>query len=184
MTAEEFGYADVQKQVKTALKDSAIINATRWRVYDALNATGLPVECGSGARTKMNRIRLGLGKEHYLDACCVGTSTPDSLVFKANSVLEIKSKGRGQHCRTNLDRYGFPRGYLSRQKYFFGFQTGDMVAAIVAKGKYAGRHTGEVLCRKSGSFDVKTVEGRITTNYRNCELKQRFDGYRYELHTV
>jgi 5-methylcytosine-specific restriction endonuclease McrA len=181
MTAEEFGYTDIQKQVKTALKDSAIINATRWKVYDALNATGLPVECGSGARTKMNRVSLGLGKEHYLDACCVGASTPNSLVFKANSVLEIKSKGRGQHCRTNLDRYGFPRGYLARQKYFFDFQTGDMVVATVPKGKYAGRHTGEVLCRKSGSFDIKTDKGRITTNYRNCELKQRFDGYRYEL---
>jgi hypothetical protein len=160
-------------------------------VYDALNATGLPVECGSGARTKMNRIRLGLGKEHYLDACCVGASTPDSLVFKANSVLKIKSKGRGQHCRTNLDRYGFARGYLSRQKYFFGFQTGDMVMADIPKGKHKGKHVVEVLCRKSGSFDVKTGlpvrqagNGRITTSYKNCKLKQRFDGYRYELHTV
>ena len=64
LTAEEFGYPDIQKQVQKSLKDSAVLNATRWKVYDVLKGTGLDIECGTGARTKMNRIRLGLPKTH------------------------------------------------------------------------------------------------------------------------
>ena len=142
----------------------------------------LPVECGTGALTKMNRIKLGLPKEHYLDACCVGQSTPDKLYFKTKDVLYIKAKGRGSHCRTNLDKYGFPRGYLARQKYFFGFQTGDMVKAEIPKGKYKGIWYGEVACRKSGSFDIKDKEGqRIVqgVNHKYFTIVQRFDGYSY-----
>ena len=87
MTAEEFGYPDIQKQVKKTLKDSALINATRWKVYEVLLNTGLNVECGSGALTKMNRINHKLPKTHYYDSCCIGKSTPNNLVFKTNYCL-------------------------------------------------------------------------------------------------
>ncbi len=182
-TAAEFGFPDVQKQVKKTLKECAIINATRWKVYETLIATDLPVECGTGARTKMNRLNLGLPKNHYIDACCVGTSTPDKLYFKTKNVLYIKTKGRGTHCRTNLDQYGFPRGYLARNKQFFGFQTGDMVKAKVPKGKYQGAWQGEVACRKTGYFDIKNKEGQRVVqgiNHKYCILTQRFDGYSYK----
>ena len=142
----------------------------------------LSVECGTGALTKMNRIKLGLPKEHYFDACCVGQSTPDKLYFKTKDVLYIKAKGRGSHCRANLDKYGFPRGYLARQKYFFGFQTGDMVKAEIPKGKYKGIWYGGVACRKSGYFDIKNKEGqRIVqgVNHKYFQVVQRFDGYSY-----
>jgi len=182
MTAEEFGYPDIQKQVKPTLKDASVINYTRWKVYDVLCNSGLEVECGTGALTKMNRIKLGLPKEHYFDACCVGQSTPDKLYFKTKDVLYIKAKGRGSHCRTNLDKYGFPRGYLARQKYFFGFQTGDMVKVEIPKGKYKGIWYGEVACRKSGSFDIKDKEGQRVVqgvNHKYFSVVQHFDGYSY-----
>lgn len=182
LTAEEFGYPKIQKQVKQSLKDCAVVNSTRWKVYDILCKTGLEVECGTGARTKMNRIKLGLPKDHHFDACCVGQSTPEKLYFKTKDVLYIKAKGRGSHCRTNVNKYGFPRGYLSRQKYFFGFQTGNMIKAIIPKGKYKGIRYGEVACRKSGSFDIKNKEGqRIVqgVNYKYCSIVQQFDGYSY-----
>jgi len=182
MTAEEFGYPDIQKQVKQILKDTSVVNSTRWKVYDVLCNSGLEVECGTGALTKMNRVKLGLPKEHYLDACCVGQSTPDQLYFKTKDVLYIKAKGRGSHCRTNLDKYGFPRGYLARQKYFFGFQTGDMVKAEIPKGKYKGIWYGEVACRKSGSFDIKDKEGQRVVqgvNHKYFSVVQHFDGYGY-----
>lgn len=50
-TAEEFGFPEIHKQVKKPLKSVAIVNATRWKVYEVLIRTGLPVECGTGART-------------------------------------------------------------------------------------------------------------------------------------
>ena len=181
-TAEEFGYPHIQEQVKESLKDASVINATRWKVYDMLKQAGLDVECGTGARTKMNRIRLGLPKTHYFDACCVGESTPSHLYFKAKEVLFIKAKGHGSRSRTNLDRYGFPRGYFARQKFFFGFQTGDMVKAVVPRGKYKGIWFGEVSCRKTGSFDIKGKDGKRIAqgiNYRYVQVIQRFDGYTY-----
>lgn len=181
-TAEEFGYPHIQEQVKESLKDASVINATRWKVYDMLKQAGLDVECGTGARTKMNRIRLGLPKTHYFDACCVGESTPSHLYFKTKEVLFIKAKGHGSRSRTNLDRYGFPRGYFARQKFFFGFQTGDMVKAVVPRGKYKGVWFGEVSCRKTGSFDIKGKDGKRIAqgiNYRYIQVIQRFDGYTY-----
>ena len=72
MTAEEFGHPEVQTQARKPLRDAAIMNATRWRLFEKLKETGLPVECGTGARTKKQRIEHGLPKTHYFDACCVG----------------------------------------------------------------------------------------------------------------
>jgi len=183
-TAEEFGHPEINKLVRKSLKDAALVTTTRWKVYSVLVETGLEVECGTGARTKMNRIKLGLPKDHHYDAICVGKSTPEKIIFKTNNVLYIKAKGRGSHCRTNLDKYGFPRGYLARQKFFFGFQTGDIVKAIVPKGKYKGIHIGAVACRKTGSFDIKNKEGvRIGQgiNHKYCNILSRADGYEYTL---
>ena len=47
-TAEEFGYPEVQKQAKKPLRDAAMMNATRWKLFERLKETGLPVECGTG----------------------------------------------------------------------------------------------------------------------------------------
>jgi len=179
-TAEEFGHPEVYNLVKKPLKDAAIVTATRWKVFEVLTKTGLPVECGTGARTKMNRIRAELPKDHHFDAICVGQSTPKTINFATNSVLHIKAKGRGQYKRTNLDKYGFPRSYLPRQKTFFGFQTGDIVKAVVPKGKYKGTWFGSVACRKSGSFDIKNKEGkRISINKKYFKVLQRTEGYEY-----
>ena len=179
-TAEEFGYPNIQKQVKKSLRDSALINATRWKVYEVLIKTGLQVECGTGARTKMNRIKLGLLKDHHYDACCIGKSTPNELYFKTNEVLYIKNIGRGVYQRTTLDKYGFPKAYLPRQKYFFGFMSGDMVKANVLKGKKKGVWHGSVACRSSGSFNINLIKGRVQgINYKYCHLVQKSDGYKY-----
>lgn len=180
MTAEEFGFPNIQKKSIANLRDATLVTATRWKVLDVLKSFGLPVECGSGARTKLNRIHLGLPKEHYYDACCVGASTPQKLHFKTEDVQIIRAVGRGSHQRTNISKFGFPRGYLSRQKQFFGFQTGDLVKAVVPKGKKAGTHVGAVACRKTGSFDLKTNAGRVQgISYKYCSIVQRANGYQY-----
>jgi hypothetical protein len=153
-------------------------------VYNVLTETGLEIECATGARTKMNRIKHNLPKDHHFDAVCIGASTPEKIVFKTNQIHHIKAKGRGSHCRTNLDKYGFPRGYLVRQKNFFGFQTGDIVKAVITKGKYNGIHIGAVACRKTGSFDIKNKEGiRVAQgiNHKYCKVLSRFDGYEHVL---
>ncbi len=181
-TAAEFGYPDIQAQARKPLKDAAMMNATRWRLYGALRATGLPVEGGSGARTKMQRIAHNLPKEHYYDALCVGQSTPDRFTQLPAYVQIWTATGRGtrQMCGTN--KYGVPIRHRTRQKVHFGFQTGDTVKAVVPRGKYTGTHTGRVLVRASGSFDISADGQRIAQgiSYKHCRILQRNGGWQYE----
>src|SRR5262249_6229297 len=119
------------------------------------------------------------------DAACVGASTLDALRIATPSVLTITATGRGLHSRTKLDKYGFPRLRLPRQKRFFGFQTGDMVVAVVPTGTKQGRYVGRVAVRSSGRFNVTTATGTIQgLHYRFVRLAQRSDGYRYSTQPV
>ena len=170
--------AKILAQAKRPLHDAAAVNSTRWALYRTLASTGLPVEAASGGRTKYNRLRLGIAKTHALDAVCVGTV---DAVFKWNRpTLQIKATGRGSYQRTRLDRFGFPRGYLTRRKRHFGFQTGDLVRVEVPKGKKAGTYVGRVAVRASGSFNLQTGTEVIQgISHRYCTLLQRADGYGY-----
>ena len=180
-TAAEYGHPEVQRQAKASLRDAAMVTATRWKVLEMLKSFGLPVECGTGGLTRYNRTKHCIPKDHCLDACCVGRSTPEKLLFAVGTVHVITATGRGTHCRTNVDASGFPRGYLTRQKQFFGFQTGDIVKAVVTRGKKAGSYLGKVMCRKTGSFDIKTAgSGRVSgIGHRWFSMIQRSDGYNY-----
>jgi 5-methylcytosine-specific restriction endonuclease McrA len=178
-TATEFGYLNIQKQAKRPLKDATAVNATRWALYNRLKSSGLPVEVGTGGRTKYNRTRQGYPKAHWIDASCIGESGACVYLEPNMSYLHIKATGHGsrQMCRT--DKFGFPSRHRLRQKRHFGFQTGDMVKAIVTKGKYTGVHIGRVACRATGSFDITTKSGKVTVNHKNCSILHRADGYSY-----
>lgn len=81
-------------------------------------------------------------------------------------------------CRT--DEFGFPRRHVPRQKRWFGFKTGDLVKAVVPKGKYAGTHVGRVSIRTSGKFNITTASGLVQgISHRHCQVIQRVDGYAY-----
>lgn len=181
MTAAEFGHPLIQKKAMQSLKDAAAMNVTRWALYGKLKETGLPVECGTGSRTKFNRTRLGLMKRHWADAACAGASTPDRLITPA-SVLKITATGHGRRQMCGTDKYGFPIRHRTKLKRHFGFQTGDMVRATVPSGKKAGTHIGRVLCRATGSFDIKTCAGRVSgISHKYCLGIHRQDGYQYSI---
>jgi 5-methylcytosine-specific restriction endonuclease McrA len=170
--------ARIKAQAKAPLQDAAAVNATRWALYGALKATGLPVEGWSGGRTKYNRCRLAIPKTHALDAACVGKV--EALAGWRIPILGVTAMGRGSYCRTRLDAYGFPRGYCTRHKLVLGFQTGDMVRAEVPSGKKAGTHVGRLAVRASGSFNVQTLTGVVQgVHARHCTLAHRADGYNY-----
>lgn len=206
-TASEFGFPEIQKQALSPLKDAAFVNATRWEIYRRFQATGLPVEAGTGGLTKFNRIKqkyLKLPKSHWLDAACVGISTPTSL-FVASGLpalrpLIITATGHGHRQMCGINRYGFPIHHRRRQKQVFGFQTGDIVKvvkAVVKKGKKdragvrARVYVGRVLVRATGSFDICTCTkagkagkagrvGRVQgVNWKSCQLLHHTDGYNY-----
>jgi 5-methylcytosine-specific restriction endonuclease McrA len=174
-TAAEFGFPHVHLQARTPLKDAAAVNATRFALVDRLREVGLPILTWSGGRTRWNRDRFGIEKEHCLDALCVGELA--GVVAGSRKVLLIKASGRGSYQRSRVNASGFPRGYLTRQKRMLGYGTGDLVKAVVPQPlKTAGMHVGRVAVRASGFVRVGKMDG---INVRYLSLLQRADGYDY-----
>lgn len=169
----------ILSQAKKPLADTAAVNATRWNLYETLKI-GLPVEVGTGGRTKYNRNIRGLEKTHYWDAACVGESTPEQLIIVGVKPLLIAAKGHGsrQQCRTN--KFGFPVRYCARTKFHKGFQTGDIVRAVVTSGKKIGTYVGRVATRATGSFNISTKDGLVQgISHKYCTHIQKKDGYSY-----
>jgi 5-methylcytosine-specific restriction endonuclease McrA len=172
----------ILSQARTPLKDAAAVNSTRWQLFEQLKQLGFPLETGSGGRTKFNRTRLGLPKTHWLDAACVGASTPAILYMTGVVPLQIIATGHGNRQICGVNKYGFPIRHRKRQKVHYGYQTGDLVRAVVPAGlKTAGIHQGRVLARATGSFDIATAQGRVAgVNARYCQPVHRNDGYSYQ----
>lgn len=167
-------------QAKRPLADTAAVNATRWELYRRLQASELPVEIGTGGRTKFNRTIQGLEKTHWIDAACVGASTPEKLLLDGIKPLLIAAKGHGTRCSCRTDKHGFPKRHCSRLKFHFGFQTGDIVKAIVTKGKKVGVYIGRIATRASGSFNISTATELVQgIGHKYCKSIHRKDGYSY-----
>lgn len=174
-TAKEFGYPQVEAQARQPLRDAAAMNATRYKLCEALRTCGLPLTTWSGGRTRWNRERFHIPKAHCLDALCVGQlagARADRL-----KTHQMKATGRGQYCRTNVDDSGFPRGYFTRQKQIRGVKTGDRVRAVVPEGFVAqGTHTGRIAVRATGQFRMGKIQNIPA---RFCRVVQFADGYDY-----
>ncbi len=60
------GKPDLQEriltQAKKPLKDAAAVNTTRWKLFNTLKETGLPVTTGTGGKTKFNRTQQKLDR--------------------------------------------------------------------------------------------------------------------------
>jgi len=163
------------RQAKAPLRDATAVNATRWELFRRLQATGFPVECGSGGRTKFNRVQQGFPKAHWIDAACVGISGESVRLDAGQPFLAIQAMGRGKRLIARTDRFGFPSRWCPRSKKVKGFQTGDFVRALIPSGKYAGTHVGRVAVRSTGSFQI----GTVVVNVRHVQMVQRSDGYSY-----
>lgn len=174
-TAKEFGFPDIQATAKKPLKDVAAINSVRWAILGMLKATGLPVETGTGGRTKFNRTKQAYSKAHWVDAACVGESGSSVQLDPSQQPLLIMAIGRGNRKMVNVDAFGFPRGKAKQVKRVHGFQTGDMVKVNMPNGKYAGIHHGKVNVRSNGSFKINGID----FGWKHCKRLHAQDGYTY-----
>jgi len=167
-------------QAKSPLKDAAAVKTTRWELFRRLQDLEVPIECGSGGLTKYNRSLRELPKTHWLDAACVGKSTPTKLQITGVQPLLITANGHGcrQMCRMN--KYGFPRTGPKEAKFVKGFQTGDMVKACVTSGKKVGTYVGRVAVRSTGSFNITTAKETVQEmSFKYGQAVHRMDGYSY-----
>jgi len=168
-------------QAKAPLKDAAAVNASRWELFRRLETLGLPVECGSGGLTKYNRTIRELPKAHWIDAACVGKSTPEALLVTGVQPLAITAYGHGSRQMCLMNKYGFPRTDPKEKHPQHGFKTGDIVKAIVPRHlKRAGTHVGRMSAKASGSFTIATKSGSVPDIGKNyCRKLQRAGGYGY-----
>jgi len=172
----------IAKQAKKPLKDAAAVNSTRWQLFNRLKETSLPVETGTGGRTKYNRTRLELPKTHWLDAACVGVVS--HLKILTSQPLSIAAKGWGSRQMCQPNKYGFPIKHKTRCKEFFGCKTGDIVQATLPTGKFAGTHVGRLIVRASGVFEMISATGKVSpVRHKYCKAIHRNDGYMYALST-
>lgn len=165
------------------LRYAAWANSMRHRLVEDLRTLVPQVTRGTGGQTHYNRINgMGLPKEHYYDALCAGDIPLYGYHVATDEVLNIKAYGRGSHFRGRTNICGIITKHLTRQKQFFGFQTGDIVKAVVPKGKKKGTHVGRVAVRKSGYFNFQTRSGVVQgIGNKHCRIIQRNDGYGYTI---
>ena len=183
----------IMARAKAPLKDAAAVNSTRKALCERLKATGLPVETGSGGRTKYNRIFQQYPKAHWTDAACVGESGESVRLNAGHKPLMIRAMGHGERQRARLNQYGFPVGHKAVAKSSWGFQTGDMVRAVIPKGKFKGTYCGRIAIRARPSFALSATAldkpyplrfsslavGLFDVHPKYLIILQRSDGYAY-----
>jgi len=177
-TAAEYGFPQIQARVKQrSMRDVSAVNATRNRLVDELNGSGLPVLLGTGAETKFNRCKQEYPKAHWVDSACVGKTGRNVWLDPEMQVLLIKATGHHSRQMQQSDRYGFPRTASKGPSVVHGFSTGDIVRAVVPPGrKTSGTHAGRVAIRTTGTFRVGMIDG---INWKYCTFIQHKDGYSY-----
>ena len=160
-------------------KDAAIVQSARNYMVREITKLVADTTTHEAWMTKYNRDELGLPKEHYYDALSVG-EIPNNFNFFTDKVLIISAKGRGSRQMCHVDKFGFPRTFAKTSKIIKGFQTGDIVKAVVTKGLKVGEYLGRIAVRATGAFNIETKSGLVRDiGYKYCRLIQRGDGYSY-----
>ena len=172
---KDFSYLEPKKLPK----DAAIVQSARNYTVKEITKLVSDTTTHPSWLTKYNRDELGLPKEHYYDALSVG-EIPNNFNFLTDKILIISAKGRGSRQMCRMDSYGFPQTSAKASKTVKGFQSGDMVKAIVPKGSKQGIYLGRVAIRHKGSFNIRTKSGLVKDiSYKYCHIIQRGDGYLY-----
>ena len=170
----------IQSKTKKPLADATAVNTTRWKLYESLQQTGLPVETGSGGLTKFNRIQRGVSKTHWLDAACVGKSTPNPLYVKTQSILSIQANGHGCRQMIQMNKYGFPRKGYKPKNPPRDWRTGDIVH--VREGKNKGIRSARIkTVRAKGSFDLRVNGKVVSVSRKHIQSVFKRDGYDYKV---
>ena len=163
---------------KALPKHASIVQSARNYMVKEISKLVADTKSYDAWLTKYNREELGLPKQHYYDALSVGNI--QDYKFLTDKVLTISAQGRGSRQMCRMDKFGFPRTSAKASKSVKGFQTGDIVKAVVPFGSKQGEYLGRVAVRSRGYFNIET-NGKLIQDigYKFCRLLQRNDGYSY-----
>ena len=186
---------DFAKKVKAAarkskqgLSDAAAINTIRWKLFETLRATGLPVISGTGGKTAYHRNLARLPKTHYYDAASVAVVPKRTKRLK---VAIIKSVGYGR--RDNVGKIfdmkapGFTKP-STKVSHADGFAKFDHVEITKRDGKWKGiincfdkTPKGRPRKLRVEYFAPEVNDSRKSGNTSQLRLIQKRDGYSYDI---
>jgi len=100
---------------------------------------------------------------------------------------QLRSRVKGNLSSTVLKTSGGgdkpaefnPIRHAPSQKFFMGFQTGDLVKANVLVGKYAGTYTGRIAIRFKPNFKLTTGGKSFDVHPKYLKTIHKADGYEY-----
>ena len=161
-----------------SFKEASFMGIMRWALLDKLRGIYPDVRNTYGYITKNNRIRLGLPKEHYVDAYCIAGNLEARKLPYYWYQKQVRKHNRQIH-KTNFIKGGI-RKRNQTPYVVFGFRLFDKV---ICKGK-----TGFIFGRRtSGSFYVKGLDGEKISagiGYKKLKLIGKRNTYLMERREV
>ena len=146
-----------------SFKEASFMGIMRWALLDKLREIYPNVRNTYGYITKNNRIRLGLPKEHYIDAYCIAGNLEAERLPYYWYQKQVRKHNRQIH-KTNFIKGGI-RKRNQTPYVVFGFRLFDKVICKGETGFIFGR-------RSSGSFYVKRLDGeKISAGISYKKLK-------------
>ncbi len=164
------------QKAQTASPDAAAVNPVRWVIVERLKRPGLPVESGSGGRTKRNRTEQGNPKKPGSTWLVRGNRGRVCGLTRLCGFVRLRRRGTGSGngaSRTHRDsrivtRRFRDRAWVSAQETRYGLisragrmQAGMLDALLSSIGRVSGS-TGLTSIRTTGSF-CRGVTGMRTT---------------------
>jgi 5-methylcytosine-specific restriction endonuclease McrA len=135
----------------TSLRDVAAMNIMRWAVYNQAKAEFENVHLTYGFFTKHVRICNGITKSHTADARCI-SGNPLAAAQESIYVLRLRRRHNRQIHKCTILKGGYRK--LNQAPYTVkGYRLFDKV-------RYQGQEAFIYGRRTSGSFSVKTFDGR------------------------
>lgn len=150
-----------------SFKDAAFMGIMRWTVYRRLQQLYDNVSMTYGYLTKHERIKHSLEKAHAVDARCISgnaTATPSDVIYTQRAV---RRHNRQIHKLT-INKGG-SRKLNQAPKYVHGYQLFDKVMCNGVECFVFAR-------RRSGSFDVRTIDGAKVSagiSYKKLRLLEK-----------
>ncbi len=186
----------IKAHCKKSLSNAAAVNATRNKIFEVAENTGLTVKAGSGALAKLIRGKSNLPKAHWIDAACNSVDLkPVTLLTKQPLIVTCKGHGNRQAVRCNSS--GFPAITVKKDKQgkkvvsvvrskqiYTHAQAGDIVSVTLNKDRKhlkEGSYIARVKTPTAKGVEVKIDGHRVSSNLFN--FVHRHDGYDYSFGT-
>ena len=157
------GKIKLEQRRGQSFKEASFMGIMRWALLDKLREIYPNVRNTYGYITKNSRIRLGLPKEHYIDAYCIAGNLEAERLPYYWYQKQVRKHNRQIH-KTNFIKGGI-RKRNQTPYVVFGFRLFDKVICRGETGFIFGR-------RSSGSFYVKRLDGeKISAGISYKKLK-------------